>query len=145
MWECDDHEGMGSMLWTTPTTPEFCGVHGNNGLWLLRSHKIVDHAHFMATALFPIATNADEVSIFIAIQLHTHTHLTPTHTHTPHTSHAHPHAHSTHISRPPTHTLHTHLRPTHTHTPHTSHTHITHTPHSSHPPNLACSRSTMKL
>ncbi|XP_064388310.1 uncharacterized protein LOC135336444 isoform X2 [Halichondria panicea] len=62
VWECDDHEGMGSMLWTTPTTPEFCGVHGNNGLWLLRSHKIVDHAHFMATALFPIATNADETT-----------------------------------------------------------------------------------
>ncbi len=128
MWECDDHEGMGSMLWTTPTTPEFCGVHGNNGLWLLRSHKIVDHAHFMATALFPIATNADEVSIFIAIQLHTHTHT--------HTSHAHPHIHSTHISRPPTRTLHTHLTPTHTHTPHTSHahphahsTHISHTYH----------------
>ena len=136
MWECDDHEGMGSMLWTTPTTPEFCGVHGNNGLWLLRSHKIVDHAHFMATALFPIATNADEVSIFIAIQLHTHTHthisrppthtlhthLTPTHTHTPHTSHAHPHTHSTHISGPPTRTLHTHL----THISRTLHTHLTH-------------------
>ncbi len=63
MWECDDHEGVGSMLWTTHTTPAFCGVHGNSGLWLLRSHKIADHAHFMATALFPIATNADEVSI----------------------------------------------------------------------------------
>ncbi len=136
MWECDDHEGMGSMLWITPTTPEFCGVHGNNGLWLLRSHKIVDHAHFMATALFPIATNADEVSIFIAIQLHTHTHthisrppthtlhthLTPTHTHTPHTSHAHPHTHSTHISGPPTRTLHIHL----THISRTLHTHLTH-------------------
>ncbi len=61
VWECDDHEGVGSSIWTTPTSPTFCGVYGNSGLWLLRSRKVADHAHFMATALFPIATNADEV------------------------------------------------------------------------------------
>lgn len=64
LWESDEHEGAGSILWTTPTTPSFCGVYDSSGVWLLRSKKVVDQANFMANALFPISTNADEVCCY---------------------------------------------------------------------------------
>ena len=61
MWECDEHEGTGSQLWTTPTLPGCCGVYGNSGIWIMRSRKAADYAYFIANALFPVTTNADEV------------------------------------------------------------------------------------
>ena len=67
LWESDEHEGSGATLWTMPTTPNFCGVYDNSGVWLLRSKKAVDQAYFMANALFPISTNADEVRLIMNI------------------------------------------------------------------------------
>ena len=61
LWESDEHEGSGSTLWTMPTTPNFCGLYDSSGVWLMRGRKAVDQANFMANALFPISTNADEV------------------------------------------------------------------------------------
>lgn len=61
LWESDEHEGGGSTLWTMSTVPSFCGIYDNSGVWLIKSRKAVDQAHFMANALFPISTNADEV------------------------------------------------------------------------------------
>lgn len=62
LWESDEHEGAGATLWTMPSTPNFCGIYDNSGVWLIRSRKAIDQAYFMANALFPISTNADEVS-----------------------------------------------------------------------------------
>lgn len=61
LWESDEHEGAGSTLWTMPTIPSFSGIYDNSGVWLIKSRKAIDQAHFMANALFPISTNADEV------------------------------------------------------------------------------------
>ena len=78
MWECDEQEGVGSRFWATPTPPGYCGVHSNSGMWLLRSRKISDHAHFLAHAIFPITTNADEVRA--SPPSHPHI-ITPSHHH----------------------------------------------------------------
>ena len=61
LWESDEHEGAGSTLWTMSTIPNFCGIYDNSGVWLIKSRKAIDQAYFMANALFPISTNADEV------------------------------------------------------------------------------------
>lgn len=70
LWESDEHEGADSTLWTMSTVPNFCGIYDNSGVWLIKSRKAIDQAHFMANALFPISTNADEVCYNVRYMLH---------------------------------------------------------------------------
>ena len=61
MWESDEHEGPDVRLLAPPTSFNWIGLHGNSGVWVLRSRRLLEHSQLVAQALFPITTNADEV------------------------------------------------------------------------------------
>ena len=61
IWECGDHEGHHVSLLAPPFSQNWIGICGDSGVWMLRSHRVSKHAQLLSQALFPIATNADEV------------------------------------------------------------------------------------
>lgn len=72
VWECEEHEGHDITLLAPPTSQHWIGIYGNSGVWLLRSRRLSEHTQLLSQALFPIATNADEVYTH-TVHVHVHT------------------------------------------------------------------------
>ena len=62
VWESGEHESHQISLLTPPFSSHWIGIYDNSGVWMLRSQRLAEHTQLLSQALFPITTNADEVT-----------------------------------------------------------------------------------